>query len=619
MKTVDWYWPAADPSGGADGSAMGKLFRGGQLTDTALLAREAIQNSADAHERFRESHPEIPLKVVFRFVHLYDDDKAAAVEALGLQSMVTRRENYGLEDPLQPGSILDSLEDGRVPLELLFVEDYGTHGLFGKPSLGKKSHLFKAMYYIGASSKGADQGGSYGFGKSALQRASRTKSLVAYSMFEAHDDDPVRERLIGFTWWQDHQSGATLYSGRGIFGDQRSAGPNQRHVPMPFEDQYAHEVASALGFKPRNPDLLEDTGTSFLIPDPSVDPADLLYEIEKWWWPALEEHKLDVEVVLPSGEIRKPKQSSNPFVAQFLPAFRIATGLDEPRDPNRERLASKSWRDRGSGGSGLGQLGLTIADVDPDTDADDADRSSLVALMRGPRMVVKYEQYGSRRIPLRGAFVASDDANPLLRETEPSTHDRWTDNDSADVPKQATDAAKAVLSRIRHSVSTMSKEITPPPPRANRSLSHFAKLMKGFVGNKPGARQGSGPEVEPIEIHFVKGRPEPIPAEGDEVRVKSRFAVRLAEHAPGESCQVRIGCRLYIYEDETRSQSEWPVSVRVVGERGDFTQESDGSWSGTLASHTKATFEAESKPYPDTWTTSLQPRVIRVSEWGPND
>ena len=69
VKTVEWGWPDADPNGGVDGSSMSKLFKNRDtLSDTALLAREAIQNSSDAADRFKKSHPKVPFKVRFRFV-----------------------------------------------------------------------------------------------------------------------------------------------------------------------------------------------------------------------------------------------------------------------------------------------------------------------------------------------------------------------------------------------------------------------------------------------------------------------------------------------------------------------------------------------------------------------
>ena len=384
---------------------MSKLFKGGRLNDTALLAREAIQNSADAAHRFQEAHPGVAFRVVFRFVELLGEEKANAVEALNLRRLADRRVDYHRKDPVQPGTALDDLDDLNVPLSLLYVEDYGTHGLYGSIDIRLKSHLFKAMYYIGASDKDADAGGSYGFGKSALERASRTHSVIAHTTFEQFEDDPVRSRLVGFTWWPNLQDGNELWEGRASFSEHFSEGAGS-HVATPFEGNKADEVAGFLGFQPRNPDDLGQLGSSFLIVDPSIDPHELVREVERWWWPALEEHRLDVRILLPSGEALVPKPASNPFVAQFLRAFRIATGVDEAGDPNKERLASEEWRDRsGIGGKDLGALALVV--TDEVMDGGEPDSTPLVALMRSPRMVIDYMTFQRRRVPMRGVFVAS--------------------------------------------------------------------------------------------------------------------------------------------------------------------------------------------------------------------
>ena len=101
-------------------------------------------------------------------------------------------------------------------------------------------------------------------------------------------------------------------------------------------------------------------------------------------------------------------------------------------------------------------------------------------------MVIRYERYGRRRVPLRGAFVASSKSNELLRQriTEPSSHDCWTKNASADVPQDATATARSVLDKIKGSVIKMATEIAPTPPKTNRALGTFSKLMTGFIGNK---------------------------------------------------------------------------------------------------------------------------------------
>jgi hypothetical protein len=611
---VDWVWALSDPNGGADGSAMSKLFRGGALTDTSLLAREAIQNSSDAARQFALKHPGVPFKVVFRFVNLVGDEKEAAVEALGLAGLSERRKAYS-KDPLQPGNALDQLDDPEVPLPLLYVEDYGTHGLFGATHIGLKSHLFKAMYYIGASDKAADAGGSYGFGKSALERASRTHSVIVHTAFEPFETDPVQTRLVGFTWWPNLQQDDELWNGRLSFSELHSEGSGSP-VATPFEDGRANEVADALGFRARDPKNEAELGSSFLIIDPAIVAEELLEEIEKWWWPALEEHSLDVQVILPSGETRVPKPAGNPFVEQFLRAFRIATRLDEPGDPNVERLASEDWRDsNGLGGKDLGSLGLVVPDVAIDEEGEESETAPLVALMRGPRMVIQYLRFPRRRVPLRGVFVASDKIDGLLRETEPSSHDRWTENSAGDLPPAATETAKTVLGKIKSSVGKMASDITPTTPKNNRSLAHFSKLMSGFLGKKRGPKPPPGPGGEKIEILFPKGRPTPEVLGDNDVRVSTEFTVRVADDAPKATCEVSVTCYLFIHEDESQSQSKWPVQVAPVGAQSSFVLGEDGTWSGLLTQDDAVLFQVSSDPYPNLWTTSLQPNVTRIGGW----
>lgn len=616
---ANWNWPAAALEGGVDGSAMSKLFRGGELSDTALLAREAIQNSSDAHDEFKGAHPGVPFRIVFRFVEMKGEEKTRFVNAMDLKAMRTRRQVYRelAKDPLQPGNVLDHLDEHSTPIRLLFVEDYGTHGLYGHPRIGTRSHLFKAMYYIGASTKGADEGGLYGFGKSALQRASRTNTVAALSTFEPFESDPVKSRLIGFTWWRDLQEGDVLTSGRGCFA---SGFLEDGRTPAPFEDDEALAIASELGFRARKSDESSQLGTSFLILDPAIQPRELCSEIEKWWWPALEEHKLDVRVVQSEPEEEfVPKPNSNVFVSTFLKPYRLATGVDRPSDPSRERVPSENWRSRdGIDAGNLGSLGLVLTELTNDDALDEKDTQSQVALMRSPRMVVNYTAISTGQVVLRGAFVASEDTNVLLRETEPSTHDRWNGNLAADVPEDSTKAAKAVESRIKNAVRKMAKEVIPPPPRVRRKLSTFAKLMKDFIGDKPGPHPPIPSGGERIELVFPDGRPTPVVADGERLRLSSRFAVRVADNAAGDSCEVSVDCELFVLEDDNGRRGErWPLrlSPEVGGDSDSFVEDEDGSWRGVISKSKRAYFTVASDPYPNLWTVQIKPEVVRLGEW----
>lgn len=606
--TESWRWQQKSAEGGGfDASTFAKMYRNCNLSPTASFAREAVQNSSDAAKRFKDDHPNesLNLRVVFRFVELAGQDKAAMVQNLRLEELRSRSEEADFrEPPLGVETSLHNLNEPDSPLTLLYVEDYSTHGLYGHPNHTSDSVLFRAMLEVGDSGKDIGAGGSFGFGKGALVGVSRTKTVIAHTAFEPQPDDPTRTRLLGVTYWPSHRANANNFNGLALFARKRS---NDKPID-PYADDEADDLARQLGFPRRDVRQLNDLGTSFLLVDPLVDPKELEVELAKWWWPALEDHMFDLQVVLPDGTELTPRPAMIPAVKQFLAPYRIAKKEHVPQDPNREQLASSVWRTAdGAGGSELGSLGLVVEDDAVRLDGEPADGTAIVALMREQRMVISYETY-RQKIPLRGVFVASPSSNDLLRKTEPWSHDLWSTDPSIDVPSDATERAKAVLSRIRTSVSRMAKEITPPPPRTPRALSHFAKLMSGFVGGQRGPKKPPPKGGEPIELQFPR-RTQLEAVGGEEVKVTGAFSVRVADNAPKSECRVTIKCELRVTEDDRQNGELLPLRVTPDGGNHGLTDEGEGVWSGLLSKTQKIVFSVASEPYSNLWTTTLQPIV----------
>jgi len=323
-KRLMWQWIVGNRYGGADGGAMGKMFRNREsLSDVALLAREAIQNSWDAARTLREMLDcEVPFSVKFRYVDYHGAKRQELTEALGLVELRDRR-SHVTQDRLPPGNILERLDDPSAPLRILYVEDWGSHGLSGHPDLKDKSHLFLAMYYLGGSKKQAGSGGSYGFGKSALERASRISSVIAHSTFRPTNDDPITSRLVGFTWWPNHSVKDDWFEGRAMFAVKTQGnGPEAKELFDPYEQAASDRLASALGMAPRDASEDEQLGTSFMVIDPSIEPDELIQELEMWWWPALEDHLFDVTVIDPLGVVKHPKPVGNPFLSSMTQLMR---------------------------------------------------------------------------------------------------------------------------------------------------------------------------------------------------------------------------------------------------------------------------------------------------------
>ena len=250
-----WVWVEVPPTGGADASTGAGIFK--NWGDTSeLLAREVIQNSWDAAQGYREDDPSHDFEVVFQFDDLDGDRKSQFVDGLDLRQLFEQRVHLRREESRArlEESALGRLDDDE-PLSVLYISDYGAHGLYGAPALRRESHLYKALYTLGVTGKddaGLTSGGSYGFGKGAFIRASRMGTVVAYSSFEPRPEAPYEDattrRLIGWTFWSGHEADGVERDGRAWFGAVGSPGSAE-----PYADDEADRVASLLGMPPAPP------------------------------------------------------------------------------------------------------------------------------------------------------------------------------------------------------------------------------------------------------------------------------------------------------------------------------------------------------------------------------
>ena len=605
MAETAWKWLETSEYGGQDGSVLTKLFKGKEnLTAEELLAREVIQNSWDAARVHQGKYPETDFKMVFRFVALTGERKAHFVKTSGLDSLRDRREAIPDGTELDEETALRNLDDPSAELRLLYLEDYGSHGLFGDPErLKSKSHLFKALYLVGGTGKTdeqAAQGGSFGFGKSAFVRASGTNTVIAHSAFEALDDDPVTRRLIGWTWWPGHRLGEEDYEGRAIFGQDVEG-----HV-VPFTDVPADGLADELGLPIRDGSDPGAFGTTFLLVDPVVDPETLREAVEVHWWPALEDQLIDVQIIDYDGSALVPRPSRQEWLVPYIEAYRIATGVSQIVDTDKQRLPSGKWRK--TKGVEPGSLGLVVSDVEVAEDR----WGPRVALVRSPRMVIDYKPFLRKTLPIYGTFVASSDEDPLLRLTEPPAHDLWDTKVNGDTPPNATSVAKATYKRIQDSVKDFADEFQPPPPQDGQRLNLMAQILSSFLRNKvipPVA------ENEPISIQFHQ--PERAVIAGDGlISIEAGIRIAITDSFEGEGMKVSISCPIVISEDEGGRGQRWPANLQLASSADGFIQHEDGSWRGYLEKGAVLEFALRSDPFDSDWTAIVNPRVERVTDSG---
>ena len=632
--SVKWNWMRMGkdtPSGGD----LSEVLKNG-MDPGHVLAREVIQNSWDAANRLRSQLiPGFsePFEVVFRFHELAGSAKLAFVSKFGLHELQSRMTAVGPKN-LKIGNheVLEMLDDPAVPLRLLEASDYGAHGLFGPVQRLAKSVLWQAIYYMGGSKK-SDGGGSYGFGKSAFIRGSNIKTLFAYSCFQKYPgtvavDDPASRRFVGMTWWQNHELDGVDYQGRAEFAHLRQVGNNEKDW-LPYEDDYADDYAHSAGLQLRRSVQENELGTSLLLVSPTVEPAGLLDAVERFWWPAIVDREFTVRVVDSDGaeQIARPRLRGD--LVPFIDAYNAIN--EKPKDID---VRFSNWQRFTPVGESkkidLGTLAVVVPPGPGDNDdgvrvpqegnspGDGSDEDPLksdvplVALIRAPKMVVRYLAAGSGPVPLRGVFFSSRDADPYLRETETYLHDDWSIREDLTVPESARSVAKTVKSRVSRFVSDVASEFAPTPPKKQVRSNIYAQLLSPFLdGKKFGPPPPPPPNPMPISFQYVEG-PE-VQSHGTGVlRASARFRLELKiDNDKGwQASHVVVQARVRALEDEGSNASAIGATLTPPLSSDSSRGESGpDAWFGKLEAGVPLEFGIVSEPYDSMWTIDIAPRV----------
>lgn len=596
MTKSRWLFQKTPRMGGATGEAFVNTLHATGMSPDAVLAREAIQNSCDAAINPGKEK----IRVVFRRVQLTGTQKTNFIKQAGIARDIAPRIEH-LE--LQSGHCLASLNDPSVPLSLLFVEDYSTHGLYGAPH-DDSSHFFRLLLSLGDGSKsrgGKESGGSYGFGKSVYSANSRIHTIFAYSVFATkYVEDGVHSRLMGCSYFNSHKHDGTSYSGRAWLGIQEGEDVD------PFENDAAHKLANELGFSPRT---VDQSGTSILIVDCSVETEELKKSIEEWWWPRLVEDGLDVEIYEQNKRMPPPRPRQRSDLRPFIECYDLSTKRANVAQPKSQKVADLNRIHN----TPLGSYGYMV--LPPEALNDDAlqDKLNCVALIRSPRMVVSYLEVGATATPVVGTFVASADVDGHLRLSEPASHDRWDPKSARlDAAKDhAREFVKAIVDRLKVSLKAFARDALPPIPKAEIRPRFLEKLL-GNLFRPPSKDFGNhgGSPSDPISIRFTTQPHTRV--DGDKLRTACVFKVGLDPDFEEPTADVLLDVRCLVAEDEgVDTHDDIPVTLTCADVDYEVVSEHPAVLRIKLDKEIQAQIEAVSTPYDPNWTTQLKVQVSR--------
>jgi len=576
--------------GGPSGEAYRTTMNASGFTKEQALAREAIQNSVDAHDDSGDT-----VSVTFKARDLQGGELEALDSILGLTSDFSPRASY-LDEGTERA--LAALKDEDGVLQALLIEDFQTVGLGGPlDRVTRTSHFRNLLLELGYGAKARQDefsGGSYGFGKSVYSSSSSLRTVIAYSRFNSTEEtNGASRRLMGCAYFEGHEFEGKSFTGRAWFGAEESS-----NETFPFEDDEADELAQKLRIPVRGE---KQNGTSILILGTDIDLRKLRDATEDYWWPRLYESQLDVEFIAGDTYLEPPRPRMRADLRPYIIAYEIACRIAEPDSEKQRRVNLQQYADRH-----LGKLGFVAYDYDETVDQDefiDSKFVNSVALMRSTRMVIEYSQCGRPNLePAVGVFISHDDVERILKLSEPGMHDNWDPNSSRLVEEESQAIVRRILEKVEQNFRTFQRGLRPPPPRTDGRIRELEKLVGRFFKTKnPNPPPPPPRPSDPFTIHFAEKERQLSNGKAVDIGLLELGLREDAEVANAE-VEVEIACHL-LFDDQQVMGSSVPLELSPVA-LADLALAGQ-KLTGRLNTNEKVSIKYTSAPYDAAFVTSV--------------
>lgn len=513
-KVLKWGFRPAPADGGKD---FGNAAVYATPMAIKTIVREDGQNSLDASRT-----GEVSLR--FRIVDLSPGSEryARVVRALGIDQL--RRRVDAIQDAAEFESKLGAklsagleyISDER--LVLLYIDDFGTHGLQGGEFDSTKPFCALVRDNLNSRKDTQTAGGVFGVGAKVNIACSRLSTVIFASKVEGAEE--LGTRVIGRTELTYHElrDGRSVerFAGPGWFGNLGRQPGVVESAWLPDDDRMLDDLMLRRDRLPRGVKRSDATGTSILVvgfTDPQTEAgattqqlADAFAEAAAVnFWPAMMRGSLTVLVECYVDDDDEPIKSEQvdpravPGVAELCNAWeKFSSGKTTPALTNpgdvvsvAVPLSAPAIRHRVNGVNTHDELTaecrLVVRLADPESVAGDS-RASQLAYVRGRAMVTRYQTRASvvggrpfHAVLLAGTLLGRSReqvaAEQFLRIAEPPAHDKWTYN--ADVGERYARGAKKSLDEFHARVTeALQRVLRPPLSRANDGPEVLKRLLQ---------------------------------------------------------------------------------------------------------------------------------------------
>lgn len=475
-----------EATGSGDGKSIQKAMGKTSLGLWDVLLRESLQNSWDAR-----SGSHIGFQVVDR--NLSREETSFLLSEL-----------FGQYPPFGASRKLPKLvQRGQLPV--LIISDSGTAGLGGPiraniaPVPGERSDFADFVRNFGRDDEKGLAGGTYGYGKGVLYQASRVGMCLIYS--QTRVDGRIENRLIGVSGGDGgYVDDGLKYTGRNWWGVIASDGivdplcgdtarnvAERSGVPVPAMDSTGTTI---MILAPEEPNLSDDEHEAQLVSRAQI----LRNAAIKWSWP----HALDmgggpsVNFVFEQDDVRLPPihPLTDSLIKHFAEAYVSVRSANEGAvevSPMTKLFPVMSARPK----KRLGTLAVRQARA---SISDDESLQNTVALMRSPRIVVKYLPVAAPpdEYALYSVFEAEADVDEDFASSEPVTHDDWIVKDA--LVRGNRNFVRIALKRIDEIFSGLYG--TKADGTASKKAAGSTRISS-ILGSVIGGISGYGPSSQP--------------------------------------------------------------------------------------------------------------------------